>query len=101
MSIITSPPPSSGGIGMLQMLGMLEGSGYEKVGLGLGRDVHYLAEAMRRYYADRSEYLGDPDFAKVPVRALLDPEYIKTLRRSIDPNTRATAMRSGPARLPA
>lgn len=83
--ITTAPPPSSGGIGVLQMLGVLEGSGYERSGWGAAATIHFVAEAMRRYYADRSEYLGDPDFTKVPVRALLNPEYIKTIRASIDP----------------
>ncbi len=71
--IITAPPPSSGGVGLLQMLGMLEGSGYEKTGPGSAASIHYVAEVMRRFYADRSEYFGDPDFAKVPVSKLLDP----------------------------
>ncbi len=82
--VITSPPPSSGGIGILQMLGMLEGSGYEKTGFGSAASIHYVAETMRRYYADRSEYLGDPDFVKVPVFGLLQPTYIKKWRDSID-----------------
>jgi gamma-glutamyltranspeptidase/glutathione hydrolase len=54
--------------------------------------THYVVETMRRYYADRSEYLGDPDFTKVPVRALLHPDYVKKLRASIDP-TKATPSR--------
>lgn len=82
--IITAPPPSSGGIGILQMMGMLEGSGYEKTGAGSAAAIHYVAEAMRRYYADRSEYLGDPDFFKVPVKGLLEPGYVRELRESID-----------------
>lgn len=95
--ITTAPPPSSGGVGVLQMLGVLEGSGYEKSGWGAAATIHYVVEAMRRYYADRSEYLGDPDFKKVPVRALLNPEYIKTLRRSIDPQraSKSDAIRPG------
>jgi gamma-glutamyltranspeptidase/glutathione hydrolase len=88
--IITAPPPSSGGVGLLEMLGMLEGSGYEKGGAGSAATLHYLAEAMRRYYADRSEYLADPDFHRNPIRRLLDPEYIRKRRQSIDPG-RATA----------
>src|SRR5581483_3873311 len=51
--------------------------------------VHYEAEAMRRFYADRSEYLGDPDFYNVPVRQLLDPKYLAWRRGTIDA-TRAT-----------
>ena len=79
--IVTSPPPSSGGVGILQMLGVLEGTDYEKAGAGSATAVHYMTEAMRRYFADRSEHLGDPDFVKVPLTALLDPAYIlKTSR---------------------
>ena len=87
--ILTAPPPSSGGLGVLQMLGVLEGSGYEKSGAGSAASVHFLAEAMRRYFADRAQHLGDPDFVKVPVKALLDPRYITSLRQSITPD-RAT-----------
>ncbi len=83
--IITSPPPSSGGLGVLQMLGVLEGTDYYKAGAGSAAELHMLAETMRRYFADRSEYLGDPDFFKVPVSALLNPKYITSLRDSIDP----------------
>ncbi len=83
--IIAAPPPSSGGVGILQMLGMLEGSGYEKSGFGSASEIAYVAEVMRRYYADRSQYLGDPDFGKLPVKGLLDPAYIRRRRDSIDP----------------
>jgi len=87
--IIAAPPPSSGGVGILQMLGMLENSGYQKSGFGSAAEIQYLAEVMRRYYADRSQYLGDPDFAKLPLKGLLESGYIKRRRDSIDPN-RAT-----------
>jgi gamma-glutamyltranspeptidase / glutathione hydrolase len=87
--IITSPPPSSGGLGILQMLAMLDGMGYEKTGAGSAEAYHYLAAVMQRYYADRNEYLADPDFVKNPVSALLDPKYIQKRRASIDPE-RAT-----------
>ncbi len=82
--VITAPPPSSGGIGILQMLGMLEGSGYEKSGPGSAAEIHYVSEAMRRFYADRSEYFGDPDFFQVPIPKLLDPKYVAMRRESID-----------------
>ena len=82
--IITAPPPSSGGIGMLQILGMIEGSGYEKTGFGSAASISYVAEAMQRFHADKSEYLGDPDFFKVPIMGLLDPAYIRKRRESID-----------------
>lgn len=84
--VIAAPPPSSGGVGILQMLGMLGGSGYQKSGFGSAAEIGYLAEVMRRYYADRSRYLGDPDFGKLRLSALLDPAYIQRRRASIDPN---------------
>jgi len=83
--IITSPPPSAGGIGLLQMMGMLNGTDYEKAGPDSPEAVHYEAEAMRRFYADRSQYLGDPDFYNVPVKQLLQPDYLAWRRKSIDP----------------
>ncbi len=88
-TIVTAPPPSSGGVGILQMLGMLDGTGYEKAGAGSATVLHYMTEAMRRYFADRSEHLGDPDFVKVPMTSLLAPKYIEKQRASIDPE-RAT-----------
>jgi gamma-glutamyltranspeptidase/glutathione hydrolase len=83
--IISAPPPSSGGAGILQMLGMLEGTDYQKTGAGSARELHFLAETMRRYFADRSEYMGDPDFYAVPLTKLLDPRYLAMRRASIDP----------------
>jgi gamma-glutamyltranspeptidase/glutathione hydrolase len=82
--ILTAPPPSSGGVGILQMLGMLEGSGYDKSGAGSAAAIHYMTEVMRRAYADRSEYFGDPDFYRVPLGKLLDPRYLARRRDSID-----------------
>ena len=99
--IITSPPPSSGGIGILQMLGMLEGSGYEKTGAGSAASIHYVAEAMRRFYADRSEFMADPDFYKVPVARLLDPKYIAGRRSTIDPEHATPSDQIHPGPLPA
>jgi len=84
-SIITAPPPSAGGVGLLQMMGILEGTHYDSNGPNSPKAVHYAAEAMRRFYADRSEYLGDPDFYNVPVRPLLAPSYLARRRASIDP----------------
>lgn len=95
--IITAPPPSSGGIGILQMMGMLETSGYASHGAGSAAAIHYVAEVMRRYYADRSEYLADPDYYKVPVSGLLNKEYITARRATIDPMRASTsdAIRQG------
>ena len=99
--IITSPPPSSGGIGILQMLGMLEGSGYEKTGAGSAASIHYVAEAMRRFYADRSEFIADPDFYKVQVSKLLAPKYIAGRRDTIDREHATPSDQIHPGPLPA
>jgi gamma-glutamyltranspeptidase/glutathione hydrolase len=88
-TIVTAPPPSSGGAGILQMMGLLEGTGYEKSGAGSAASLHWMAEAMRRYFADRAEHMGDPDFVTVPLTRLLAPAYIAGLRGLIDP-ARAT-----------
>ena len=79
------------------MMGMLEGSGYEKTGAGSAASIHYVAEAMRRYYADRSEYLGRSRLLQgSDRRRLLDPQYIAdAARQSIDPRPRH-AERSDP-----
>jgi gamma-glutamyltranspeptidase/glutathione hydrolase len=68
------------------MMGMLEGSGYEKSGAGSAAVIHYMAEVMRRFFADRARYMGDPDFVKLPVGGLLDPSYLHMRRASIDPD---------------
>jgi gamma-glutamyltranspeptidase / glutathione hydrolase len=88
-TVITAPPSSSGGIALLEMLGILEGTNYEKAGSGSASAIHYMAESMRRAYADRNEYVGDPAFVKVPIAGLLDSAYHAKLRASIEPE-RAT-----------
>jgi len=87
--IITSPPPSASGVGLLQMLAILSGTDYEKNGAGSAKAYHYLAEVMRRFFADRNEYLGDPDSVDNPLFRLLDPAYVNARRATIDPD-RAT-----------
>ena len=83
---VVCAPSSSGGVTILEMLGILDGTGYEKDGAGSANEIHYLAEAMRRAYADRNAYLGDPDFVKNPIAGLLDPAYLAKLRATIDPD---------------
>ena len=83
--VITASGSSSGGVGLLQMLGVIEGSGYEKSGAGSAASIHFMTEAMRRYFANRSDSIGDPDFFKTPFEALLNKKYIAELRASIDP----------------
>jgi gamma-glutamyltranspeptidase/glutathione hydrolase len=94
--IITAPPPSAGGVGLLQMLAMLNGTNYESDGPNSVKAVHYEAEAMRRYHADCSEYLADPGFYNVPVKALLDNAYIAWRRQTIDPNHATPSEMIGP-----
>jgi gamma-glutamyltranspeptidase/glutathione hydrolase len=97
--VITAPPPSSGGAGLLQMLGMLEPTDYYKSGAGSARSLHYEAEVMRRYFADRSEYMGDADFVKVPLTKLLDPAYIAERRATIDPAHASSSEKIRPGNL--
>src|SRR5215212_8298821 len=70
--IVTMPPPSSGGIALLQMLAMLEPFDVAAMGYNSAAKYHLFTEAMRRAFRDRAEYLGDPDFVAVPVAELLD-----------------------------
>jgi len=94
--LVTAPPPSSGGVGLLQMLGVLEGSGYDRSGWGSATMIHWVAEAMRRFFADRSEYLGDPDYVDVRLPALLDPAYLERRRAGIDPRRATPSHLLGP-----
>ncbi len=83
--IITMPPPSSGGIAMLEMLNILERYDLKATGPGSAQTIHLQVEAMRRAFADRAEHLGDPDFVKVPVAGLTSRAYADRLATTIDP----------------
>jgi gamma-glutamyltranspeptidase/glutathione hydrolase len=74
--ILTMPPPSSGGIALLQMLGMLEPHDVAALGFNSAAKIHLFAEVMRRAFQDRARFLGDPDFVHVPVAELLDRDYL-------------------------
>lgn len=84
--IVTMPPPSSGGIHLVQILNMLENYSLADSGSNSAETIHYLAETMKLAYADRSEYLGDPDFVKIPVTGLTSKDYAKELIKTIDPD---------------
>ena len=88
-TILTAPPPSSGGVALIEMLNMLEGDRLPELGHNSARYLHLLAEVMRRAFADRAAYLGDPDFGPVPVAQLTSKGYAARLRAGIDPD-RAT-----------
>ncbi len=81
--IVTAPPPSSGGIALAEMLNIL--GGYDLAKVDHVHRVHLIVEAMRRAYRDRAEYLGDPDFVKMPIAQLTSPDYAAGLRASINP----------------
>lgn len=81
--VVSMPPPSSGGIHLVQMLNLLEGWSLPELEHNSAAYLHYLVEVMRRAYADRSQYLGDPDFHDVPMARLIDKQYAERLRATI------------------
>src|SRR5688572_26812606 len=81
--IISMPPPSSGGAVLIEMLNILEGFDLRALEASSSDRYHLMAEAMRRAFADRAEYMGDTDFVKVPVTGLIDKSYATTLRSTI------------------
>jgi gamma-glutamyltranspeptidase/glutathione hydrolase len=87
--IVSMPPPSSGGTHIIQILNVMEGYPIGFLGHNSSDTIHVMAEAMKRAYADRSEYLGDPDFVDVPVKALTSKDYAAKIRDGISLN-RAT-----------
>ena len=87
--IVSMPPPSSGGTHIIQILNVMEGYPVGFLGHNSSDTIHLMAEAMKRAYADRSEYLGDPDFVDVPVKALTSKDYAAKIRDGISLN-RAT-----------
>jgi len=83
--IVSMPPPSSGGVGIVQMLNILEGFDLAEMGHNSADYLHVLTETMRRAYSDRAEHLGDPDFNEsMPLDRLMDKDYAADLRASID-----------------
>src|SRR5438132_1159274 len=84
--IISAPPPSSGGVALVEILNILQGFDLAKLGNRSAQTIHLEAEAFRRAFYDRADFMGDPDFAKVPVAQLIDKKYAATWRDSIDPN---------------
>ena len=87
--IISAPPPSSGGVALLEVLNILEGYDLAKLGDRSAESIHLTVEAFRRSFFDRAEFLGDPDYSKIPVAQLIDKKYGEAWRETIQPN-RAT-----------
>jgi len=84
--IYSMSPPSSGGVHIVQILNILEGYPIAEYGHNSAQTIHLMAEAMKRAYADRSFYLGDEDFVKVPLQGLTSKDYAKKIREGIDMN---------------
>ena len=85
--VIGMPPPSSGGMAVIQILNVLEGFDLKANGYGSAKNIHLTAEAMRRAFADRARYLGDPDFEKdIPLPMLISKDYATQQRKTINPD---------------
>ena len=84
--IISAPPPSSGGVALIEILNILEGFDLARLGNRSPETIHLEAEAFRRAFYDRADFMGDPDFAKIPVAQLIDKKYAAAWRDSIDLN---------------
>ncbi len=90
-NIISSPPPSSGGVIICEILNVLEDYPLSFLGYGSAETVHLMVEAMRHAYVDRNAALGDPDFVENPMSTLLDKSYAKAIRAKIDPYKSGTS----------
>jgi gamma-glutamyltranspeptidase / glutathione hydrolase len=84
-TVCGAPPPSSGGIAVLQILGLVERFALRELGPGSAEAMHLLVEAHRLAFADRDRYIGDPDFVDVPASGLVDPDYLARRSLLIDP----------------
>jgi gamma-glutamyltranspeptidase/glutathione hydrolase len=92
--ILSMPPPSSGGVALVQMLNILEGYDLKASGYSSAQNVHLMVEAMRRAFADRARYLGDPERnLQMPIERLISKDYAARLRKTFDP---AHASKSSP-----
>ena len=93
--VLSAPPPSSGGVAVIEALNMLQGTPLK--GWDDPESLHMVAEVMRRIFADRAAYLADPDFASIPVAGLTDPCYAKEIAATIDPQraSSSTVIRAG------
>jgi gamma-glutamyltranspeptidase/glutathione hydrolase len=94
--LLLMPPPSSGGVAIAQMLGILEPLDLRRRGAWSAASRHLLAEASRRAFAERAQFLGDPDASPVPVERLLAPERLDLLRATIDPERVTPSESMGP-----
>jgi gamma-glutamyltranspeptidase / glutathione hydrolase len=94
--VITIPPPSSGGIILIQLLGMIDQYPFTEWGFNSVKTIHLFAEAERRAFADRSEYPGDPEFVNVPVDQLINKSYLNARMLSFSPGKATPSMELKP-----
>ncbi len=89
MQIITAPPPSSGGVGLIQLLSMKQelSNDFKNIKVNSSQYIHLLAEIEKRVFADRAEYMGDPDFVTVPVSQLIDTHYMAHRAKQVNPKS--------------
>ncbi|MEM6286234.1 MAG: gamma-glutamyltransferase [Bacteroidota bacterium] len=93
--ILSMPPPSSGGVALIQMLDAVEPFDVAGLGFNSSASVHLMGEAMRRAFADRAEYLGDPDFSDIPTSELIDEAYTRRRMADFDPARADSSVRLG------
>lgn len=93
LEIISAPPPSSGGIALVETLNILEGFDIAKAGFGSAEAIHLVVESYRRAFFDRAQFLGDPEFSKLPVFELADKKYGVEWRASVDPQRASASAR--------
>lgn len=97
--VVSMPPPSSGGVHIIEMLNVLQQFPIDKLGHNTAQTIHLMAETMKYAYSDRSEYLGDPDFYKVPVRALTSKDYAQKIASQIAVNKATPSAEIKPGKL--
>lgn len=94
--IVSMAPPSSGGTHIIEILNVMENANIEKLGFGSSQTIHIMSEAMRQAYADRSVFMGDPDFTKVPIAKLIDKNYAKKIYQNIVQNKATPSSKINP-----
>lgn len=89
MQVVTAPPPSSGGVGLIQLLSMKQelANDFEGVKVNSSKYIHLMAEIEKRVFADRAEYMGDPDFVIVPVSQLINTHYMSQRAKQVNPKS--------------
>ncbi len=99
-AVVSAPPPSSGGVILCEMLGVLEGYPLQKLGFGSAQALHDEIETMRHAYVDRNNLLGDPDFVHNPVDMLIGKDYATKIRAAIDPDKVTPSAELAPGKPP-